>query len=374
MTVAVVGGGITGLFAAYYLEREGADVTLFDERDPGALSVHAAGIIEPTTAYRTNTLAFLRRVWRFWRNGTCTFRSADGSWLFESLRHLERDPLAGSEATLLALGRSSLAAYAAMARERDDFAYVQGGLLERFDDPTHYAEEKEAALAKSAVTPVEVREGNGDAGGLFFPEVAWLDTERFVERILRELPRTTIVRERVAAVSLDGTLSTQTGSRRFDTVVVSTGVPSRRLGVPLTAVKGYGWHLRTPTKIDRATIHVDRGIALVPLPTALKVTGGWDFDLSEGVAHAQSIFDAVRKLVQIDEILDFKHGSRPCTPDGLPTVGRRGAVVFANGGFRLGWSFAPAMGRTAAELALGKAENDPFLARFCGSARSGDLG
>jgi len=91
------------------------------------------------------------------------------------------------------------------------------------------------------------------------------------------------------------------------------------------------------------------------------------------VAHSESIYAAVRQLVSVDQVLDFKAGSRPCTPDGLPTVGRKEAVVVANGGFRLGWSFAPAMGRIAARLALGKAQNDPFLARFCGTLRAASL-
>jgi D-proline dehydrogenase len=373
MTIAVLGGGITGLFAAYHLERQGAEVEVFDDREPGALSVHAAGIIEPTTAYRTNTLAFLRRVWGFWRNGTCTFRRADGRWLFESLRQLEREPLAGSGETLLRLGRSSLATYAGLAAQQDDFGFAARGLLERYDDPAHFEEEKEEALARSAVTPVEVRAGNGDAGALFFPQVAWLDTERFTGRLLRELRKTKFVRERATGITLDGGVTTRSGTRRFDTVIAATGVSSRTLGVPLTGVKGYGWHLRSRTPVDVATIHVDRGIAVVPLSGVLKVTGGWDFDLTASLAHAQSIFEAVRKVVAVDEVLDFKDGSRPCTPDGLPTVGRKDAVIVANGGFRLGWSFAPALGESAARLALGLGTNDPFLARFCGALHSGSF-
>ena len=34
--VAIVGGGLVGLFAALYLAREGADVVVFEAGDPGA--------------------------------------------------------------------------------------------------------------------------------------------------------------------------------------------------------------------------------------------------------------------------------------------------------------------------------------------------
>jgi glycine/D-amino acid oxidase-like deaminating enzyme len=48
-------------------------------------------------------------------------------------------------------------------------------------------------------------------------------------------------------------------------------------------------------------------------------------------------------------------------------------LVVATGGFRLGWSFAPGLGRHAARLDVGHVDNDPFLARYCGTLRSGDL-
>ncbi len=371
MRVAVVGGGIAGLFTAYYLERAGAEVTVLDERAPGARSVHAAGIIEPTTAYRTNTLAFLRRVWRFWRRGTCTFRSIDPRWLVESARQLERDPVPGAAETLLRMGRASLATFAALAEARNDFGFAPRGLVERFDDATHFEQERADALAQRAVTPVEEREGTGDAGALFFPGVAWLHTEQFVERLLRELSRTRFLRERALGVTLDGDVVTAAGTRRYDRVAVCTGVAARTLGVPLTAVRGYGWHVQARSPPEVATIHVDRGIAIVPFANELKVTGGWDFDLGSGLRHAGTVLSAVRQVVDLVAVVDTNDGARPCTPDGLPTVGRRGAVVVANGGFRLGWSFAPAMGEEAAKLCLDRAENDPFLARFCGSLRSG---
>ena len=145
------------------------------------------------------------------------------------------------------------------------------------------------------------------------------------------------------------------------------------MGIPLTGIRGYGWHIRTRTPVEVATIAADRGIALVPSAGSLKVTGGWDFDLSTTWSGADQVLDVVRQLIAIDEVVDFSEGSRPCTPDGLPTVGRQGSLVAANGGFRLGWSFAPAMGDWAARLCLGQATNDRFLSRFCGSLHYGRL-
>jgi D-proline dehydrogenase len=371
--VAVVGGGIVGLFAAWHLDRDGAEVTLFEEGELGAGSVHAAGIIEPTTAYPTNTISFLRRVWRFWRRGTCMFRRADCRWLVESLHQLERPPLEGMESTIRELSDSSVAQYRALAREKDDFSYAERGLTEYFDDAAHFDEERSLAVSRRSVVPVEVREGEGTAGALFFPQVGWLHTEQFVQRMARELSGTTVVRKRVERVGLDGTVAVGGATARFDSVVACTGVSCRRLGVPVTGVRGYGWHARARRQVDHAEIYVDSGVAVVPFPQEVKVTGGWDFDLSVRPFHSGQVLDAVQRSVELDGISELTQGSRPCTPDGMPTVGSKGALVVATGGFRLGWSFAPALGRHAARLCLDREGNDPFLARFCTSLHSGNL-
>jgi D-proline dehydrogenase len=373
LKTAVVGGGIVGLFTAWYLEREGADVTLFEEGPLGAGSVHAAGIIEPANAFRTNTVEFLRRVWRLWRRGTCTFRQFDGRWLFESLHELERTPADGMDACLREMADTSVARYEALAQEKNDFQYTPSGVLESYDDPRHFTHERDLALARKSYLPVEVREQEGFAGALFFPEVRSLHTEQFAERMARELRATKVVHRRVRRVELDGTVLADASAGRFDAVAVCTGVSCRNLGVPVTGVRGYGWHTRGPRTTSAAVIFEDRGIAAVPFAGELKVTGGWDFDLSTRPYQVESVLRTARGAVPIETILDFKQGSRPCTPDGLPTVGRKGQVVVATGGFRLGWSFGPALGRHAAQLCLDQTRNQPFLARFCGQIHSGNL-
>jgi D-proline dehydrogenase len=370
---AVVGGGIVGLFAAWYLEKEGADVTLFEEGPLGSGSVHAAGIIEPANAFRTNTIAFLRRVGRYWTRGTCTFRQFDYGWLLESLHQLERPPTDGMDACLQEMAATSMARYEALAQEKNDFQYTRSGVLESYDDPRHFIHERDLALARKSYFPVDVREQEGVAGALFFPEVSLLHTEQFVERMARELVGINVVRRRVRRVELDGTVTTDAGSLRFDAVAVCTGVSCRNLGIPITGVRGYGWHTRGPGTTRVAVIFEDRGIAAVPFADELKVTGGWDFDLSTSPYHVDSVLKTARGAVSIDAVLDFKQGSRPCTPDGLPTVGKKGVVVVATGGFRLGWSFAPALGRHAAQLCLDQTRNQPFLSRYCGQLHSGNL-
>lgn len=366
MKVAVVGAGIVGLFAARALAREGVEVEVFDPAPPGARSVHAAGIIEPTRAYRTNTWEFVRRALHLTRNGTSSWRSVDPRWLLESLRQLGRPEHPGSAAALARLSGRSLAMYAELAEQRNDFEYRREGLLEVYRDPTLFAAERRGAEKLASSVPFEVREGTDGAGALFFPTVGWLHTERCVARLVADLAGVRFHRSAVDAIEPEGVVRVAGSATPFDRVVLATGVFARRLGIPLTAVRGFGWHLRSRAPPRCATIDTDTGVALAPFAGDLKATGGWLFDLGSGWSSAAPVLERVRRLVPVEEVVSADHGWRPCSPDGLPVVSRAGNYIVANGGFRLGWSFAPSLGEEAASLAVGTAENDRFLARFSG--------
>ena len=376
MRVAVVGGGIVGLFTAWHLQKEGVDVTLFEEGTLGAGSVHAAGIIEPTTAYRTNTFSFLRRVWRFWKIGTCTFRRVDASWLVESLRQMERTPLDGAEDSLRELSKSSVARYKALAEERNDFAYIELGLTELFDDPAHFAEERTLALSQRSVIPVEVREEEETRRGPVLPRC-------------QLAPHRTVRREDDEGADEDhGSASAGPPSRARRHRLHGQGDSpircrrclhrcraARKLGVPLTGVRGYGWHVRTHGKVGIATVFVDRGIAVVPFADEVKVTGGWDFDLYDApVPFPQCAGRGRDEWSRSIRSLTSRRGHDRARAGRAADDRQEGA---GGGrlpeGFRLGWSFAPGMGRHAALLCLDRTRNDPFFARFCTSLHSGRL-
>ena len=92
MRVAVVGGGIVGLFAAYYLKRDGAEVTIFEREYLGRGSLHAAGLIEPYRFDRINSLGMIVKMLRYMTRGITRVRQVDPLWLKALLRTLNRSP------------------------------------------------------------------------------------------------------------------------------------------------------------------------------------------------------------------------------------------------------------------------------------------
>src|SRR5437667_7625542 len=51
MNVAIIGGGITGLFCAHYLMRDGHEVSVVERRSTGSVtSIYNAGLLTPSLA------------------------------------------------------------------------------------------------------------------------------------------------------------------------------------------------------------------------------------------------------------------------------------------------------------------------------------
>ena len=373
MRVAVLGGGITGLFAARYLRARGAEVTLYERTRMGAGSVHAAGILEGHNYYTINNLRYLRRAFRYLRNGSSQLRRVDRRWFLGYLRSFGRTIGPRDLERVAELGSHSLREYASLAQAADDFGFRIGGLTERYENPRLFRDALRNLQLRPEQERVEVTEDKGGGGSLHYPDMGWLDTERCIQRITRELSGVRTVLAEVNRVDVDGMVESPEGREPFDRVIVTTGIACRRLGLPITAVKGYGWTAPRVASLRNAVIYADWGLAAVPLTQSAKVTSGWDFTLSADSRRANVLWARARKLLGVPENVPMEQGYRPTTPDGLPLVGRRERLIVATGGFRLGWSLAPGLARNAVDLALDDATEDPFLSRYCGSLRGGNL-
>lgn len=380
MKVAVIGGGINGIFSAYYLAKEGADVTLFERGEAGEGSVHAAGILEPNRIDLTNTVAYLKDVSSRVLTNSLSLRQVDKRWFFSYLSDFGRHTGERVAPMLKDMGLFSLHDYARLAEE-DDFEFRVSGLTVLYNrmDSLENAldEEKKEGFGFKYLTV----ERGGFAGGIHYPEIPVLNTELFAKRMTRELAALGVkfVRESVNYVGLDGLVEANGTVTTYDELIIATGVETRRLGIPVTASKGYGIQVanRSLTGEEPAVILNDSGVAVVPLRSWTKVTGGVDFDFSDSFDRLFLSIKQVKRVgleVSEDVMLGVRAGYRPLSPNGLPIVGRKAHTTFLTGSFRLGWSYAPALGRHAARLALGKEVNDPVLSYFIRGAHSGRLG
>ncbi|MCY0862993.1 MAG: FAD-binding oxidoreductase [Metallosphaera prunae] len=368
MNVGVVGGGIVGLMSAYFLAKEGASVTVYDPA-PGKYSIHAAGLIEPYRFDRINTTSMIAKMFRFMRRGVTEVRQLNRMWVIELLSSLNKSPPQETWDLMREMARLSLDTYAQMAEERNDFDYHNDGLLEVYTSEEEL-EKGEKEEKQSPFSPkFEVTEVPGFAGGIFFPELSRIATEKFVKRITRELAQMKVNFQGMEAQPnlRDYTLN----GEKFDVLILANGVwITKFLRLPITAFKGYGAWVKGSSKIKNAFVTVDEGVAVSPLSDHIKITGGFSADY--GTEWRTDILSKVTSLVKVEEVMERNMGFRPCSPDGFPIMGRLENVVVATGACRLGWSYAPAMGYYASELALGKRKTLGYISRYVDRLRSSE--
>jgi D-amino-acid dehydrogenase len=161
---------------------------------------------------------------------------------------------------------------------------------------------------------------------------------------------------------------TDRGDFEADEYVLCAGIWStalaRDLGLrlPMQAGKGYSLTLPEPRRLPSlCAILTEARVAVTPMGSALRVGGTLELtglDESIDAARVRGIVSAVTRYYPDFSAADFAGvtawcGLRPCSPDGLPYVGRFGRyrnVSAATGHATMGVSLGPVTGKLMAEI------------------------
>jgi len=271
--------------------------------------------------------------------------------------------------------------------DANDFGLVKKGLVmlcrtqHGLDDEAKYA-----AQANALGVPAEVLDARGVArldpdvtmnvaGGVYFPKDCHLSPNRFMAALKRqcdalgvtfswndEVLRLAGSERQVAAVK------TQRGEHEFDELVLCGGswspVIARDLGLklPMQAGKGYSLTLTRPRELPQlCSIFTEARVAVTPMGGTLRFGGTMEIaGLNEDInpVRVQGIIKAVSKYFPQFTPADFAgiqpwRGLRPCSPDGLPYLGRTAKfanLTLATGHAMMGLSLGPITGRLVSEI------------------------
>jgi D-amino-acid dehydrogenase len=287
------------------------------------------------------------------------------------------------------LALASLDMHAALAGEGLDTGLVRTGSLNVLgSDAAFSAAKREAEEARREGLRVEVLE-RGQArefepalsgehvGAVYYPDDAHCDPYRFVQAVGRaavEAGARVCTRVEVLALRRSNgrveRVQTTAGDIRAGTFVVAAGAWSplltRGLGVymPIEGGKGYHVDLEAAAGDPRLPVWFQESrVIATPLPGRLRLAGTLELaGLDERVSRrrVEAIVKAARRGIAGLEgrrVLEVWRGLRPCTPDGLPLLGRVEApdnLVLATGHAMMGLTLAPVTGRLVAEVIVGE--------------------
>jgi D-amino-acid dehydrogenase len=165
---------------------------------------------------------------------------------------------------------------------------------------------------------------------------------------------------------------TQKGEYKADIIVLAAGSWLRELSkmagihIPLMPGKGYSFTCDNPIKkLNFPAILCEARVAITPMNGMMRYGGTMEIapvNNKININRVKGIVESVVKYfpdidIHLPEEKDIWYGFRPCSPDGLPYIGKSQKIhnAFIAGGHAMsGLSLGPATGKIIADLANGK--------------------
>lgn len=396
--VCIIGGGIIGLCTAYKLNEAGVAVTVIDRGDfSSGCSFGNAGMIVPShfTPLASPGMMAKGIQWMFQKKSPFYIRprlDADllrWLWLFD--RSSSREHVINAAPVLRDMHQESKDFFQQLhTREGFDFAFANKGILMLYQTEETEQEEEETAdiaytlgidakrLSHTQLMQFERGTAIDARGGIHYSGDAHLDPEKLMHQLITYLKKSGvqfISNHTVTQLNDKETYGCEIVFESGDPihtqqVVVACGSWSSELlkknkwRLPLQDGKGYSMTYGNLTSMPAIpSILVDARVALTPMGQHLRVSGtleisGMDDKIRK--PKVESILSAVPEYypaLKLSPPADVWFGYRPCSPDGMPYVGRwsdLSSVVIATGHAMMGLSLAPATGTMIRDIIMRK--------------------
>ncbi|WP_299664687.1 FAD-dependent oxidoreductase [uncultured Polaribacter sp.] len=403
--IIVIGGGIIGLCSAYYLQKEGHQVTVIDKSNfsTGASYVNAGyitpshfiplaapGMIAKGIKWMFNPVSplyikprldldFLKWMWAFKKSATAS-KVEKAIKPIKDINLLSRD------------------LYEAMKASNDfNFHYERKGLLMCYKTDEVGEEEwkvgkrgikeglKVENLSANQVRKIEPKANLNVKGAVYYHSDAHMTPNNFMEQMSDCLKRNGVAfyeKEKVEDIEIsNGNISkviTDKQELTCDEVILAAGswspLITKKIGlkIPIQAGKGYRINVNRETNITIPAILCEAKVAVTPMDGFTRFAGTMEI---AGINHninpnrVSTIANAVKSYynsveITAEEEREADCGLRPCTPDGLPYIGKSSKcnnLTIATGHAMMGWSLGPATGKLVTEIISNKKQSLDLL-------------
>lgn len=389
--ILIIGGGVIGLSTAYYAAKRGLRVSVVD-RGGGGCSFGNAGMIVPshfTPLAAPGMVAMgLKWMWNpespFYIKPRLNWELAAWAWKF--MRASTKEHVARCAPVIRDLSFASRALFEELAHTLD-FGLVKRGLLMLCKTQRTLDEEaRTAATANALGVPAEVLDAKATAaldpavtmdiaGSVYFPTDCHLSPERFMAALRGELEKMGVTFHDDTTVKgwrTEGrrvlAVETSRGEMEADEFALCGGAWSPeilqglRVCLPMQAGKGYSLTLAKPRELPQlCAIFTEARLAVTPMCGALRFGGTMEIAGLDEAINARRVAGIVKAVSRYypqfspDDFADVKPwaGLRPCSPDGMPFIGRIRAydnLSTATGHAMMGLSLAPITGKLMADV------------------------
>ncbi|RZS95900.1 D-amino-acid dehydrogenase [Cecembia calidifontis] len=397
----IIGGGVIGLFTAYYLNKQGVEVIIVDKSDmQDTTSTGNAGMIVPSHIIPLSAPGMIAKgvAWMFsskspfYIHPRLDRKLLEWSWLFyrsANAKHVEKSIPFLKNISLL-----SKALYQEFRNEHKDavdLEMAEKGLMMLYQTPEVEKEEVEFAhlarqhgLEAEVLNPTDIAkiEPNLEVkarGAVLFPGDAHLSPSNlynFLKKYLLEKGVKFLPNRKVLGFEKQGgkvtAVLTESEYLSANKVILCSGAWSAELAqmlgfkLPMLGGKGYSFMQDNHPEILQASILTEMKVAVSPYGQQVRFGGTMEIagtDESININRVKGIFESINKYYpgfqsKFPDREKIWKGLRPCSPDGVPYIGAAPGyqnVWFGTGHGMMGVSMAPATGKILTDLHEGHA-------------------
>lgn len=399
MNIVIIGGGIIGLSSAYYLQKQGYQITIIDKGDiTNGCSFGNAGYVSPSHFIPLASPGIVAKGLKWMLSASSPFyikprlnkeliqwglqfyKSANASTVKNNAPHLNN--LLQLSRELTSDIKNDLGNHFRM-EEKGCLMLYQSAEIEKYEidlakDAAKFGIETQI-LSSKQVQDLETETEVNVRGGVLYPIDAHLHPGELMETIVNHLKKAgvrfitnaSVTGFETRANNIIGVITDQ-GKVEADKFILAPGswLPSlaKKLGIKILLQPGKGYSMtfnNLEKNLQYPAILVDDRVAMTPLSRDLRMGGTMEINnINENVMikRAKAIFNAAKKYypgipVSFPEANKIWSGCRPLSPDGLPYIGKHNKynnLVIAGGHAMIGISLAAGTGKIIEELVSNK--------------------
>ncbi len=413
MRILIVGGGITGLCSAYYLQKAGHEIIILDKSDlKDGCSYGNAGMITPSHFIPLASPGIVAKGIRWMFNAESPFYIKPRMdldlirWAWRFYRSANDKNVRRSVELLRDFNWMGKQLYQQMAKDESfEFFFKEKGIIMLYK--SEHVEEEELKVAEQAnrmgiktvnlsladLQKMEPYNRIDVRGGIHYPGDAHLSPNLLMAGLKKVLAeRGVLMQDGVDVKDFELTkgkasgLLTNKGVYHADKYIIAGGswTPrfNNRLGanIFIQGGKGYSFTLNdVENNLNYPSILTEAKVAVTPMGNKLRFGGTMEIAGLDLSINQKRVMGIVKSIPKYYPDFDLRNkppkevwsGLRPCTPDGLPFIGHspiHDNVIVAAGHAMMGLSLGPATGKLVQELVDQEASSlrmDLFdLARF----------
>ncbi|WP_020527513.1 NAD(P)/FAD-dependent oxidoreductase [Flexithrix dorotheae] len=393
--IIIIGGGIVGLCTAYFLNKSGHQVSIIDKSDfTDNCSYGNAGMIVPSHFIPLAAPGVITQGLKWMFNPESPFQINPQlnanffKWIWEFYKASNTKRVNKAIPVLKELNTASLALYKSLSESEEfNFQLNEKGLLmyfktdKAFENEKHVAEKaitlglKTDIISGTEVGKFETEIDLSVIGAIHFKSDACFTPQYFMKEIINVLKTRGIkFIENTAIEKFDfkGNVlkSVRSNNNTFeaDEFVLATGSWTGRLAkelniqIPMLPGKGYSFEIETQkVKPKICAILTEAKVAVTPMENGLRFAGTMELGAFNSKINQKKIDGILKSIPKYFPQLsknDFENikiwsGLRPCSPDGLPFIGKSKGfnnLTIAAGHAMMGMSLGPISGKLVTEI------------------------